>query len=221
MFTLDQARRRRLMFITDGAGADAGAPATPADAIAALEASDGTSDGDALGDADAGGSADDADDADPEGAEELGDKGKQALERMKEKLKTEKAKRLTAERALAEKAGEGDTSRIEREATAKANQRIVRAELKSAAKGVVSDAALSDIFALIPKTDLESIEVDDDGNVDEDEVTALIADLVAKKPYLAAQGGPKAPKVDLSQGAVGGAPASAADRFAAQFANKI
>ena len=219
MFTLDKAHRR-LMFITDGPGADAGAPATPADAIAALEASDGADEGDVTGTADATSSADDSDDAD-EGAEDLGDKGKQALERMKDKLKTERAARRAAEKALSEKAGEDDTARIEREATTKANQRIVRAELKTAAKGVVNDAALSDIFALIPKTDLEAIEVDDDGNVDEDEVTALIADLVKNKPYLAAQGGPKAPKVDPSQGAVGGAPASAADRFAAQFANKI
>lgn len=218
MLTLDQAARR-LMFMTDGPGSAAGAPATPADAIAALEASDGA--GADAADAEAAEPADDADDTDPEGAEELGDKGKQALDRMKEKLRAEKAKRLAAEQKLTEKVGEDDTARIEREATAKANQRIVRAELKTAAKGVVNDAALSDIFALIPKTDLEAIEVDDDGNVDEDEVTALIADLVAKKPYLAAQGGPKPPKVDPSQGAVGGAPASAADRFAAQFANKI
>ncbi len=220
MSTLDQAARwRRLMFITDGPGADAGAPATPADTIAALDAADGTA-ADTSDDADSS-AADDGDDGEPDGAEELGDKGKQALDRMKDKLRVEKAKRLDAERKLAEKSGEDDTTRIQREATAKANQRIVRAELKTAAKGVVNDAALSDIFALIPKTDLEAIEVDDDGNVDEDEVAALIADLVTKKPYLAAQGGPKSPKVDPSQGAVGGVPATGADRFAAQFANRI
>lgn len=217
MFTLDQAARR-LMFMTDGPGAAAGAPATPAEAIAALEASDG---GAPVDIDDATGSDDDGDDTDPDGAEELGDKGKQALERMKEKLRAEKAKRLDAERKLTEKVGEDDTARIEREATTKANQRIVRAEIKAAAKGVVSDAALGDVLALIPKTDLEAIEVDDDGNVDEDEVAALIADLVTKKPYLAAQGGPKSPKVDPSQGAVGGVPATGADRFAAQFANRI
>lgn len=210
---------RRLMFITAGPAATPGVPATPADAIAALDASDGTGDADAR--VGTGDPAPDVDDADPEGSDELGDKGKQALDRMKERLRAEKAKRLAAEQKLTEKVGEDDAARIEREATAKANQRIVRAELKTAAKGVVNDAALPDILALIPKTDLEAIEVDDDGNVDEDEVAALVADLVTKKPYLAAQGGPKTPKPDPSQGAVGGAPASAAGRFAAQFANKI
>ena len=150
---------RRLMFITAGPAATPGVPATPADAIAALDASDGTGDADAR--VGTGDPAPDVDDADPEGSDELGDKGKQALDRMKERLRAEKAKRLAAEQKLAEKVGEDDAARIEREATAKANQRIVRAELKTAAKGVVNDAALPDILALIHKTDLEAIEVDD------------------------------------------------------------
>ncbi len=40
----------------------------------------------------------DVDDADPEGADQLGDAGKRALESMKAKLKAEKAARIAAEK---------------------------------------------------------------------------------------------------------------------------
>jgi hypothetical protein len=219
MFTLDQARARmrRAMLVTDTSEAGAG-PATAAESIAALDALDGGNGTlPAATPDDTGDDAAAGDEPDPDGADELGDKGKQALERMKERLRNERAARRAAEQALAEKSGEDDAARVQREAVAKANQRILRSEIKAAAKGVVNDDALPDIFALIPKTDLDAIEVDDDGNVDEDEVAALVADLVKKKPYLAAQGGTKAPKVDPSQGAVGGAPTTAAARFAAQM----
>jgi hypothetical protein len=126
---------------------------------------------------------DDADDSDDD-ADSLGDKGKRAIARMKERLKNERAARRAAEQRLAEKDGEDDAAKLEREAIAKANARIKRSEIKAAAKGVLADP--NDAFLYL---DLDQFEVDDDGNVDEDEIADAIDDLVKKKPYLAAQGG--------------------------------
>lgn len=145
------------------------------------DAGQSTADDDASGDED-----DESDDS--EGADALGDKGKQALTRMKEKLKAERAKRQKAEqeRDAASATDEADRTRreVETAALSKANNRIVRSEVKAAAKGVLADP--QDAFRFI---DLDQFEVDDDGDVDEDEIAAAIADLVEKKPYLAAQGG--------------------------------
>jgi hypothetical protein len=224
MFTLEQARdrMRRTMQMADTTEAGAG-PANAAATIAALEALDG----------DTAPAADpapvtpdptpsDDDDEDPtdneasEGADELGDKGKQALDRMKEKLKTERARRQAAEAKLHDALPPDDAQRLAAEAEAKAlekaNTRILSAEVRAAATGKLSDP--SDALTFI---DLTQFEVDDDGEVDREEIATAITDLLTKKPYLAAQGGPKTPKPDPSQGAVGGAPATAAQRFAAQF----
>lgn len=124
---------------------------------------------------------------DERGAEALGDAGKQALARMKEKLKAEKALRLSAERERDEAKGVDEATKARREAESealsKANSRIVRSEVKAAAKGVLADPG--DAFKFL---DLDEIEVDDDGNVDEEAIADAIAELVKKKPYLAAQG---------------------------------
>ncbi len=92
---------------------------------------------------------------------------------------------------------------------AKANRRILRSEVKAAAAGKLADP--NDALHML---DLDQFEVDDDGNVDEDEIATAIADLLEKKPYLAAQSGPKAPKPDRSQGARGAGAASTAQQFA-------
>src|SRR5690606_22222633 len=218
-------RSRRLMYIT---GSDAGAPATPAAAIAALDAADtGVNAADPADDGgatsnpapDGDGNVDVDVDAD-EGADELGDKGKQALDRMKAKLRAERERRTAAEAKLRESLPQDDAQRIAHEAEvkalARANARILSAEVRAAATGRLSDP--SDALTFI---DLDQFEVDDDGAVDQDEIADAVADLLTRKPYLAAQGGSKSPKPDPSQGAAGGAPVTAADRFAAQFANKI
>lgn len=145
------------------------------------DAGQSTADDDASGDQD-----DEGDDS--EGADALGDKGKQALNRMKEKWQAERTKRRQAEqeRDAASATDEAEATRreVESAALSKANNRIVRSEVKAAAKGVLADA--NDAFRFL---DLDQFEVDDDGDVDEDEIAAAIADLVEKKPYLAAQGG--------------------------------
>lgn len=161
-----------------------------------------------------------ADDSTDDGANELGDKGKQALDRMKARLKAEKAARLALEARLNETAAVDDAERIQREAETRANEkangRILRAEIRAAAAGKLSDP--SDALTFI---DLSQFDVDDDGSVDQDEIATAIADLLTKKPYLAAQGGPKSPKPDPSQGEGGRGAATAADRFAQQVGNLI
>ena len=86
---------------------------------------------------------------------------------------------------------DGDESdRIRREAeqaaTAKANTRIVKAEIRAAAAGKLADPA--DALTFI---DPSTLEVEDDGNTDAAALSAAIDDLLQNKPYLAAQGGKK------------------------------
>ena len=69
------------------------------------------------------------------------------------------------------------------EATTKANERIVRAEVKAAATGKVKNPALA-----LKLIDTSAIEVDDDGEVDSDAVSAAVADLLELYPELAADG---------------------------------
>jgi hypothetical protein len=201
--------RRRLAFATDTPGGGGGRT----DVVATLDATDPSTagddddqhdDGDDQGDDDA--------EEEPDGAAELGDKGKQALDRMKERLRAERTKRQAAERALADKDGAEAAKQAEAAAVAKANQRIVRAEVRAAAAGRLSDPA--DALSFL---DLEQFEVDDDGQVDADEIGDAITDLLNRKPYLAAQRGPRSPQPDPAQGGTGRGPASAAERFAAQL----
>ena len=73
----------------------------------------------------------------------------------------------------------------EQAATAKANARILRSEVRAAAAGKLADP--KDALRFL---DLDQFEVDEDGEVDEDEIADAIEDLVKRKPYLAAaQGG--------------------------------
>lgn len=131
-------------------------------------------------------------DADPDGADQLGDPGKKALDTMKGKLKAEREKRRALEAQLAERDkpadGAADPEALVRQAEATAlarvNERLVKAEVKAAAAGKLADPADAHRFL-----DLSQFEVDDDGNVDADEVSDAIEDLLKSKPYLAAQGG--------------------------------
>jgi len=137
-------------------------------------------------------------DADPEGAEALGDPGKKALAAMKERFKEERARRRELERKLEEltasKAPDNTDSpdpeeirrQAIREATAKANARIIRSEIKAAAAGKLADP--SDALAYL---DLSAFEVDDSGEVDAEEIREAIDDLLTRKPYLAATARPR------------------------------
>lgn len=156
----------------------------------------GTSDGDDIADA--------GDDDKP-----LGPKGERALAAEKQRRRDEAAKRRAAEQRNRELEVElaklrkgtdpepGDDEKdasdveevrrkAEQDVTAKANERILRAEVRAAATGKLADPA--DALKFL---DLTQFEVGDDGDVDADEIADAIDDLIKNKPYLgaAAQGG--------------------------------
>lgn len=147
---------------------------------------------------------DDADDADDDESEDekakkdLGDKGQKAIDRMKARVKAERAKRIAAEqeRDAAKNTDEAEKQRKAAEAAAdeRANRKIVSAEIRAAAAA----ASFNDPKDALAHIDISQFDVDDDGEVDQDDIAEAIKDLLAKKPYLAAQGG--GPKPDLSQG---------------------
>lgn len=129
------------------------------------------------------------------GEEALGDAGKQALDRMKAERNAAKEEarkaaeelarlRAESEGKKAEYEAEQQKRQVEAEALAKANARIVRSEVKAAAKGVLADPA--DAYKFL---DLDKFEVGEDGEVDDEAITAALEDLVKQKPYLAVQDG--------------------------------
>lgn len=140
----------------------------------------------------------DGEDGKAEATDQLGDPGKQALDRMKGKWQAERDKRKGLEARIAElEAAQGGKSTddgpdpeqvvrdAEKAATQKANARILRSEIKAAAAGKLTDPKDALLYL-----DLDKFEVDADGGVDEDEIAEAIDELVKKKPYLgAAQGG--------------------------------
>lgn len=154
------------------------------------------------------------DDPPDAGADALGDAGKQALDRMKAARNDERAKRQAAERELAElrakAADQGktpdqaaiDAARRDGEAAAlaKANERIIRAELRAAAAGKLQDPG--DALRFV---ELSAFEVGADGSVDVDALADAISDLVKTKPYLAA-GAKQEPQ---SRGSADGGPRNA------------
>lgn len=133
-------------------------------------------------------------DSDPAGADALGDAGKRALDAMKAKWREERDRRKALEEQMAQKpAGDAkpddaDAIRAEaaREATAKANARILRSEIKAAAAGKLADPA--DAIAFL---DLTKFDVSENGEVDSDEISDAIEDLLTRKPHLAAKAAPR------------------------------
>jgi hypothetical protein len=81
----------------------------------------------------------------------------------------------------AKQAAEKTRRDAEAAATAKANARILRSELKAAAAGKLADP--SDAAAFI---DLAQFEPDADGEFDSTEIAEAISDLIKRKPHLAA-----------------------------------
>lgn len=151
--------------------------------------------GDDTGDGD-GGQDDGGDDTDPEGADQLGDPGKKALASMKDRLRKERERRKAAEAERDQLKGSGtgdDSERIrseaDRAATAKANARIVRSEIRAAAAGKLANPR--DALAFL---DVAQFEVDEDGQVDEEEIADAIADLIKERPYLAGAATAPAPR---------------------------
>jgi hypothetical protein len=132
---------------------------------------------------------------DPAGTEALGDPGKKALDTMKAERNTARAAEREARDQIAaltakaegretEYAAELAGRKVETDALAKANTRILSAEVRALAAGKLADP--KDALKFL---DLSAFEVGDDGEVDTAAITAAIEDLVASKSYLAAQGG--------------------------------
>ena len=102
-----------------------------------------------------------------------------------ESLRAENAKLQGREAEyVAEQAAKEERARVEAGALEKANQRIVRAEVRAAAAAKLADP--TDALLYI---DLAQFEVGDDGEVDASAVANAVDALVKSKPYLAAQGG--------------------------------
>lgn len=145
------------------------------------DAGDGGDDQDDEGD----GGKDGQDDADPDGADQLGDKGKRALASMKGKWRSEREKRKALEQQLAAKDGADEAEqarrKVEADAVARANTRILKAEIRAAAKGRLNDP--KDALTFL---DLGQFEVGEDGEIDSEEIEDAIEELLKNKPYLAA-----------------------------------
>lgn len=151
-------------------------------------------------------------DPEPEGADQLGDKGKQALDRMKaEKAEAKRVAAAEKKRAddLARKVAEfedRDKSELDKatdkaqklaDQAARATKRAVLAEVRAAA------AAFADPEDAAAFLDLTSYATDD-GEIDTDTITADLEALLERKPHLRRQAAepPKAPapKPDPGQG---------------------
>jgi hypothetical protein len=138
------------------------------------------------------------DEPNPEGTESLGDAGKKALDSMKSKWREERDQRRALEARIAEletPKGSGDTDTPDpeairreaaREATTKANARILRSEIKAAAAGKLADPTDAALYL-----DLDKFEVDENGDVDAEEISDAIEELLTRKPHLAATARPR------------------------------
>jgi len=140
---------------------------------------------------------------DPDGSEALGEPGKRALDSMKAKLAAEKTAKkalqdqldaLSAPKPGDEKTPEDWQREADARAMTKANERVLKADLKLAAKDVLIDPT----DALL-NLDLSQFEADADGEFDADDIAEALKDLVKRKPHLAKSaaqsGGPRVPKV--------------------------
>lgn len=130
-----------------------------------------------------------------EGESALGDAGKKALDAMKAEKKAAVAEarhartaleKLQAELALKDKpadeqAIEAAKAEARAETLTAANARILKSELRAAATGKLADPTDAALYI-----DLSEFDVNDDGDVDSDALTEAIADLLERKPHLAA-----------------------------------
>jgi hypothetical protein len=164
---------------------------------AAPEGDDDADSGAGDGDAGDGGAGDEGTGDGDQGGDGLGDKGREALAKeRKARRDADKARKAAEAKAadLEERLAAGaqqdqaqqDADKVRRDAetaaTAKANARILAAEVRAAAAGQLADP--SDAARYL---DLSEFEVGDDGSVDAEAITEAISDLIKKKPYLAAK----------------------------------
>ena len=119
---------------------------------------------------------------------------------LEKKLKAERDSREALEIQLApaeEQAAAKARAEVEKEITGKANARILKSELRASATGKLADPADAALYI-----DLSQFDVGDDGEVDSGALNDAIADLLTRKPHLAA-GKPNRFDGDADQGARG------------------
>jgi hypothetical protein len=109
-----------------------------------------------------------------------------AKERSANKLTAKELATLKAERDAQNKTPEENALEAARRdgetaAEKRANERLVKAELRSAAKGKLNNVADALVFI-----DVASIEVGEDGEVDQGALDIAIANLLTERPYLGA-----------------------------------
>ena len=103
--------------------------------------------------------------------QELNTKFTEAQNKLAEADKTQE--QIAAERAQRE---------VEQKALAKANDRILRSEIKAIATGKLADPTDAALYL-----DLAQFTVGDNGDVDSDAIEEAISDLLTRKPHLAAK----------------------------------
>ena len=149
----------------------------------------------------------------------LGPAGQKALQAEKEKRRKAAQELRDAKAEIQRLRTGGDeaaqaAAEVEKAALAKANTRIVRAEVKAAAAGRLANPALA-----MKLLDLDKFEVDDNGDVDQTEIADAISELLREEPYLAAEA-PKRFQGGADQGARKKVkPASLDERIAEAEAN--
>lgn len=140
------------------------------------------------------------------GEGDLGEGGKRALQAERDARQAAERRAQTAQTELAKlrggkgddkgKGGSGDgggqdggpvdvdaiKKEIRDEITADTNARLIRAEVKAAAAGLLADPADAPRFL-----DLSKIKILEDGDPDPKQIKKAIDDLLKEKPYLAAQ----------------------------------
>lgn len=133
-------------------------------------------------------------------------------ELVKERLKREEPKYAELRRKASEfdKLSEAQKTELERavDTTRRETEEAVRTERDGHWRGILlrsevrvaAAGKLADPEDAIRFLDLDSLEVDDDGRLDEKKVASAIEKLVEKKPYLAAANGSRRP-TDFDAGA--------------------
>ncbi|MFI6813762.1 hypothetical protein ACIBG7_15180 [Nonomuraea sp. NPDC050328] len=147
-------------------------------------------------------------DPEPE-PEDLGDKGKRALDAMKAERAAAKreaaAEKKRADELAAKVAEFEDRNKSEAEKLAAraeqaeqraqaATARAVKAEVKALASDAFADPTDADLLGDLSKY------ATDDGNVDTVQIKADLDELLERKPHLRKQAGPRTPRPDPSQG---------------------
>ncbi|MDT0211235.1 hypothetical protein [Curtobacterium sp. BRD11] len=131
-----------------------------------------------------------------EGADQLGDAGKKALDSMKGQRNAARQELQSIKDQLAALQAERDNSGKspeeqqldqarkdgETKATQRFNELLVGAELRAAAKGKLADPSDASLYLK-----LSDFQVSENGTVDADALNEAIDDLLTRKPHLAAE----------------------------------